>query len=229
MEWLASGGARLFVPVGHSPDIDLIAELEGRLIRIEVKTSTHRRGDRWGVLISTRGGNRSWTGVVKHFDPSRCDYLFVHVGDGRRWFIPTNALECTSQLTLGGQRYSEFEVEAGRPLTPPSLKSGIAQGECPSGQREHAVNVPAMPTQVRILPPPSPGPSREAVIWPKRRLTIPAAPFKHSGFSVGQRLCAFSDGPGRIVLERIEAASNTLAGDDGSERDRAGGDATLLG
>jgi hypothetical protein len=75
MEWLASKGARLFVPILHSPDIDLIAELGGRLHRIEVKTSTFKRENRWVVLISTRGGNQSWTGVVKYFDPDRCDFL----------------------------------------------------------------------------------------------------------------------------------------------------------
>ncbi|MGZ5332182.1 MAG: hypothetical protein ACXWFH_12925 [Solirubrobacterales bacterium] len=80
-----------------------MADLNGRVIRVEVKTSTCRnpRGN-WDVLISTRGGNQSWSGLVKRFDPDRCDYLFVHVGDGRRWFIPTAELDCTTGLTLGG-------------------------------------------------------------------------------------------------------------------------------
>ena len=214
MEWLASRGAHLYVPVGHSPDIDLIAELEDRLIRVEVKTSTHRRRGGWGVLISTRGGNQSWTGVVKYFDPGRCDYLFVHVGDGRRWFIPTGALEATSGLTLGGTKYRDFEIEPGRPLAGPSLKSAIAQGECPSGQREGAVNASALPTQVRILSPPSPAVSREAAVWPKRRVTLPADPFAAAELSIGDRLRATADGPGRIVLERIAGPSNTLAASD---------------
>jgi hypothetical protein len=36
------------------------------------------------IVISTRGGNQSWSGVVKYLEPSRCDYLFVLAGDGRR-------------------------------------------------------------------------------------------------------------------------------------------------
>jgi hypothetical protein len=111
MEWLASQGAHIYLPVGHSPDVDLIADLGDRLLRVEVKTSTHQRRGRWGVVISTRGGNQSWTGLVKYFDPDRCDYLFVHVGDGRRWFIPTRRLESRSGLNLGGRKYSEFEIE----------------------------------------------------------------------------------------------------------------------
>ena len=96
MEWLAGQGAQIYVPVGHSPDVDLVALLDGRLLAVEVKTSTSRTALVGAYCIATRGGNRSWNGVVKYFDPDRCDYLFVHVGDGRRWFIPTAALRCRS-------------------------------------------------------------------------------------------------------------------------------------
>ena len=40
MEWLAGQGAQIYVPVGHSPDVDLVALLDGRLLRVEVKTGT---------------------------------------------------------------------------------------------------------------------------------------------------------------------------------------------
>jgi hypothetical protein len=117
MAWLAGKGAHIYVPVGHSPDIDLIAVISGRPLRVEVKTSTCKtKGGRWEVMIATRGGNRSWTGLVKHFDQDRCDYLFVHVGDGRRWFIPASELSCRSSLLLGGPKYADFEVEPGQPL-----------------------------------------------------------------------------------------------------------------
>src|SRR5437867_4474072 len=80
MEWLANKGARLYVPVGHSPDVDLIAVVKGETLRIEVKTSTYRNAaGRWQVMIATRGGNQSWTGLVKNFDRDRCEYLFAHV------------------------------------------------------------------------------------------------------------------------------------------------------
>jgi hypothetical protein len=115
MEWLAARGAHIFVPVGHSPDVDLIASIGGQVLRVEVKTSSHKNGANWAVSIGTRGGNQSWSGLVKYFDANRCEYLFVHVGDGRRWFIPTAALECKSSLTLGGPKYSQYEIERGRP------------------------------------------------------------------------------------------------------------------
>src|SRR3954447_9988116 len=113
MQWLASAGAKLYIPVGHSPDSDLIAEHRGSLLRVQVKTSTCFRKGRWEVTLCTRGGNQSWNGLVKLLDPSRCDYLFVLVGDGRRWFIPATSLGGGSGIRLGGPKYADFEVEGG--------------------------------------------------------------------------------------------------------------------
>ena len=116
MEWLVEQGAAVSVPFGWSPDYDLIADFDGRLVRVQVKTATHFRLGRWAVLICTRGGNQSWTGTAKYFSPSRCDALFVLVGDGRRWYIPAESVDAATSLLLGGPKYAAFEVEPGRPL-----------------------------------------------------------------------------------------------------------------
>jgi hypothetical protein len=54
---------------------------------------------------------------VKRFSADRCDWLFALVADGRRWFIPAEAVEGTTAIVLGGPKYGEYEVEPGRPLT----------------------------------------------------------------------------------------------------------------
>src|SRR6184192_2564367 len=82
MEWLVKAGAIVFTPLLHSPDCDVVADVDGELLRIQVKTSTCRARDRWVVALCTRGGNQSWNGVVKRVDATRCDRLFVHVGTG---------------------------------------------------------------------------------------------------------------------------------------------------
>jgi hypothetical protein len=214
IEWLTCMGAVVCLPAGHSPDFDLVAQLDRRLIRVQVKTSTLRRptprGDeRWNVAIATSGGNRSWSGVAKRFDPERVDYLFVLVGDGRRWFIPAFAVEGARSLALGGRKYSQFEVERGTEFE--SRIYGNARtntmaaslGECQSGQMDLTVNQAAMPTQVRILPPPSPPASAQILFRPKRQATIPKRPCEEAGIRAGDRLRVSADGPGRIVLERI--------------------------
>ncbi|MCA1705517.1 MAG: hypothetical protein LC808_20570 [Actinobacteria bacterium] len=119
LDWLMRLGAHVFVPVGHSPNCDLVAELDGSLLRIQVKTS--RRPGRNGagsyqVQLSTRGGNQSWGGTSKVFDTSRCDFLFVVVGDGRRWLIPAAEITAKHAITVGGEAWRRFEVERGPAL-----------------------------------------------------------------------------------------------------------------
>jgi hypothetical protein len=101
---------------GPSPDIDLVTRIDGKLVGVQVKTSRVVRNGRFDVMICTKGGNQSWGGLVTRFSPERCDWLFVLVADGRRWFIPSAAVEGTSGLRLGGPKYAAYEVERGRPL-----------------------------------------------------------------------------------------------------------------
>jgi PD-(D/E)XK endonuclease len=117
VSWFLSLGAPVFVPVAHTPsDFDMLVDLDGSVLRVQVKTSTCRDGNRFAVAVCTRGGNQSWNGIVKRFSATRCDYLFVHVGDGRRWFIPAAFVEGGNAIALGGPKYSEFEIERGAPL-----------------------------------------------------------------------------------------------------------------
>jgi hypothetical protein len=117
IQWFLSLGAPVFVPIAHTPsDFDLLVHLDGRVLRVQVKTTTCRDGNRFAVAVCTRGGNQSWNGIVKRFESSRCDYLFVHAGDGRRWFIPAEAVGGGNAIRVGGPRYAEFEVERGEPL-----------------------------------------------------------------------------------------------------------------
>ena len=213
MEWLTAQGALVWIPVGHSPDVDLLAEFDERLARVQVKTSTYgvptpKGHPRWQVSIVTRGGNQSWSGASKEFDSSRVDFLFVLVGDGRRWFIPADLVEGSCAVILGGDKYSEFEIEPGTAIDSliyadsklNRINSALA-GECQSGQMDQTVNLTAMPTQVRILPPPFT--IRQVLLRPKRQATIPKLPCEEACITPGDRLRVRADGPGRIVFERI--------------------------
>jgi Holliday junction resolvase-like predicted endonuclease len=215
MQWFVSQGARIYTPVFHSPDVDLIAELGGQVFRVQVKTSTFRnKRGRWDVLISTRGGNQSWNRVAKYFDWSRCDLLFVHVGDGRRWLIPSPALECKSGLTLGGPKYSEFEVESGEPIvrdagsrivesTSGERRSGRAGPGCKPGATALRGFESLLPHQPEIPT----GPSARTRVSSNHQITIPLGPFRSAGLEVGQAIRVTASGDGHLVLERIEVQS----------------------
>lgn len=237
IEWLTGVGATVLIPFGHSPDYDLVAEIDGHLIRVQVKTCASREhkadGDeRWPVQIATLGGNQSWSGLAKRFDPAKVDYLFVLVGDGRRWFMPADALEARNEITVGGRKYSEFEIASGQPIEAlvygvqgAALESKRPTGEYPSGQRTATVNRqplgfagsnPASP----IASPKALGPAKgerklgragQAIVREKRQMTFPHAPFAEAGLAIGDRLRFRADGSGRVVIERIEALAATPA------------------
>jgi hypothetical protein len=115
--WFRSRGAAVFIPFFHTPrDFDFIAAWGDEVKRVQVKTSSVFQNGRWDVSVCTRGGNRSWDGLVKHLDPTRYDCLFVVVGDGRQWLIPATEVEAKTRILLGGPKYSEYEIEPGPPL-----------------------------------------------------------------------------------------------------------------
>ncbi len=234
IEWLTSAGATVLIPFGHSPDFDLVACANGHLLRIQVKTSTQTAQTPDGrsrsvVGVATYGGNQSWNGLAKKLDPSRFDYLFALTGDGRRWFIPSTALEAQRSVSLGGPKYAQFEIEPGRCIDElvygmgPALESRPLSGEYPRGQRTAAVNRQAQPSQVRLLPPPfrsrsgfqpskydrKLGRSGQAVINQKRRVTLPRQACIEASVQDGDRVRVRSDGDGRLVLERIEPPPGT--------------------
>jgi hypothetical protein len=234
-------GATVSTPLGHSADYDLVAEI-GRLLRVQVKTTTFRRTspdghERWEVSICTNGGNQSWSGVSKRFDPATVDALFVLVGDGRRWLIPSSAVEATSNLRLGGRKYSEFEIEPGGTILPlvygaggEDEGAGFKIGDpVPGERRRRRVGLGCKPSASLLsgfdshLPHHDPscnqetprerhlGRAGQAILREKRQMTMPAKPFSEAGLEVGDRLRFRADGPGRVVIERIDDLEPGLA------------------
>jgi hypothetical protein len=131
IDWFVRKGYDVFLPLGHSPDVDLVADDGEKLHRVQVKTSTYLARDGvFNVTVRTSGGNQSWNGLVKKLDPSRIDFLFVLVADGRRWLIPSSALRQCTSVTLGASKYAEYEVEPWSALasSPTLFAANLAPG-----------------------------------------------------------------------------------------------------
>jgi hypothetical protein len=117
--WFIEHDAIVFVPALHTlRDYDFIVDWEdgSRPQRIQVKTTTQFVHGRWSVSVCTRGGNRSWNGLVKRLDATKYERLFVVVADGRRWLIPSDRISGGTRLHLGGPKYAEWELDPGPPL-----------------------------------------------------------------------------------------------------------------
>lgn len=117
--WFIEHGAIVFVPALHTlRNYDFIVDWEDGSgpQRIQVKITTQFVHGRWSVSICTRGGNRSWNGLVKRLDPSKYERLFVIVAGGRRWLIPPDRVSGGTGLNLGGPKYAAWELDPGPPL-----------------------------------------------------------------------------------------------------------------
>jgi PD-(D/E)XK endonuclease len=222
IEWLTRQGATVLIPFGHSPDYDLVADVDGRLLRIQVKTSTYSdvspNGQaRYQVQIATNGGNQSWTGVARRFDPSRADFVFALVGDGRRWWIPTSDIDGETNISLGGSKYSAFEIQPGPPIDSlvygqenAALESSSGRGSADVGESGETVNLVLPAEWVRIPPPPSESdtarfPASLAIgqtrVSASHQVTIPA--FRAAKLVAGDRIRVSVERSGRVILERI--------------------------
>lgn len=220
IHWLTEIGASVCFPLFHSPDYDLVADLHGQLRRVQVKTGTATQGSGYTVQLATSGGNRSWSGLVKRFNPSRCDFLFALVGDGRRWFIPAAEIEATTCIVLGGRKYEEYEIAPDSALSAPSTIAPHQRGSAGAGEPGWTVNSVPRAEWVRIPPPPLAPPQDRATdsvasartrASAKRQITIPKPVFSAAGLAVGDQFRVAAAGPGRLRVTRVQEVAEEHA------------------
>ena len=65
----------------------------------------------------------------------------------------------------------------------------------------------------------TPARNGQTILGAKRRLGIPVGPCTEAGISIGDRIRVRADGPGRVVLERIEPLADSLPPDGRSQRE----------
>jgi hypothetical protein len=86
ISWLLESGLPVFMPIGHSPDIDLITLIDVQVVRVQVKTSTVFRKNRWDVTVCTRGGatrvGTGWSSISIRPDTTACLLWWVTDGVG---------------------------------------------------------------------------------------------------------------------------------------------------
>ena len=155
-------GGEVSVPLFSSPDYDLVVDFGDGLQRVQVKTSAfEKRPGVFGVVVCTSGGNQSWSGLVRTFDRSRCDLLYVLVASERRWLIPASAVDARRQVTLGAQKYSEYEISSLLELDETRSRGPLEWAPLEGGRRSRRAGpvckIGALAAEwVRFPPPPLP-------------------------------------------------------------------------
>lgn len=94
-------GYSVSVPLTESQRYDLIVDDGDTLHRVEVKTTRHKPKGTYVVLLSTQGGNQSWSTSKKKFSSKDADYIFVVTDEGVRYLIPASVADGKANLYLG--------------------------------------------------------------------------------------------------------------------------------
>lgn len=111
ISWFTIEGYTVCVPLTDSQDYDLIVD-NGDLKRVQVKTtSVLLKSGSYQVQLYTTGGNRSWTGIAKNFNPETVDLVFVLTERGDKYLIPSKAIT-TKKYIVVGKKYSEYKIGA---------------------------------------------------------------------------------------------------------------------
>lgn len=110
--YFTSKGYDVALPLTDSADWDLIVEIDGKLTRVQVKTSTQL--SKTGIMkfnANVNGGNKSGKGKSKVISDQQWDLLFLyHLITGTKALIPKTALETQGQINIGGLKYKEYII-----------------------------------------------------------------------------------------------------------------------
>jgi hypothetical protein len=103
-------GYKLSKPLIENIGYDLIADLNGVLYRIQVKSSSYSRFEGlYDVALATRGGNRSGVGKSKNISSLNCDYVFIYTAP-KSYLIPIQPIDGQGSVRVGGKGTKDYEI-----------------------------------------------------------------------------------------------------------------------
>lgn len=113
IEYFTSNQIPISIPLNDTQSYDLIADFNGKLQRVQVKTSRFSTTDGKSYTVQLRncGGNRTGKARVVKFDNTKCDYLFIYTGDDKSYLIPTCEIKCKNSIKVG-LKYIKYEVHS---------------------------------------------------------------------------------------------------------------------
>lgn len=111
IEYFTSQGITVAIPLNDTQKYDLIADFNGGLQRVQVKTSrSTRNGKSYDVLLKNCGGTSKGS-KIRPFDNSSCDYVFIVTAADKYYLIPAENITATNSLAVG-IKYTEYEVKS---------------------------------------------------------------------------------------------------------------------
>lgn len=110
IEYFTSKAIPVSIPLNDTQKYDLVIDMNNKLYRVSVKTSTHKnKNGSYEVLLKNCGGS-SGKSVSRPFDNRSCDYVFILLENNKTYLIPSNQIISKCTITIGN-KYTEYEVQ----------------------------------------------------------------------------------------------------------------------
>lgn len=114
------------VPTTEHSKYDLVVDYDGKMQRVQVKTSTARpTNDKYEVQLRTNGANYTTKSNVTKISSELVDLVFILTGDGHAYVIPAEMLDGRTTVRMSGMWHTNYHV--GQYLPIPSYdNAGVA-------------------------------------------------------------------------------------------------------
>lgn len=102
-------GIPISIPLNDTQKYDLIIDRDNQLYRVSVKTTQYKaKSGNYSVLLKNCGGGSSGS-IIRNFDNTSCDIVFVYTKDGDIYEIPSKEIDSKSSITLY-KKYDKYKV-----------------------------------------------------------------------------------------------------------------------
>lgn len=109
IEHLAKQSYTVLIPLNDNQDFDLAFADGPKIKTVQVKTTRVRR-TKGGYTVGLKQTRSNKTkNVLKMFDPSLVDFVFILCEDGTRYMIPSMEIKVKSALVLNSN-FDQFRV-----------------------------------------------------------------------------------------------------------------------
>lgn len=109
IDYFTAKGIPVSIPLNDTQKYDLVIDMDGVLKKVQVKTSNClSENNTYEVQLRNCGGS-SGKSVVRKFDNTKCDFLFILTGNGDMYFIPSEKITAQSAIKVG-KKYIEYKV-----------------------------------------------------------------------------------------------------------------------
>lgn len=103
-------GISISLPLNDTQKYDLIIDKDNQLYRVSVKTTQFKsKSGKYSVQLKNCGGGSNGS-IIRNFDNTSCDIVFVYTKDGDMYEIPSKEIDSKSSITLY-EKYEKYKVE----------------------------------------------------------------------------------------------------------------------